>query len=127
MFDKVEVRFWTEALASCLQYLTSLRVKNASSSIGNLVSLFFFTILFSLKILTIFSKVVLTLEQLAQLFHSQRVFLKLVSEVGLRKISLQALSKSFSVSFASFFYLLVTVLSGWLVLILCKFSVTSCL
>lgn len=127
MFDKVEVRFWTEALALCLQYLTSLRVKNASSSIGNLVSLFFFTILFSLKILTIFSKVVLTLEQLAQLFHSQRVFLKLVSEVGLRKISLQALSKSFSVSFASFFYLLVTVLSGWLVLILCKFSVTSCL
>lgn len=127
MFDKVEVRFWTEALASCLQYLTSLRVKNASSSMGNLISLFFFTILFSLKILTIFSKVVLTLEQLAQLFHSQRVFLKLVSEVGLRKISLQALSKSFSVSFASFFYLLVTVLSGWLVLILCKFSVTSCL
>lgn len=129
MFDKVEVRFWTEALASCLQYLTSLRVKNASSSMGNLISLFFFTILFSLKILTIFSKVVLTLEQLAQLFHSQRVFLKLVSEkeVGLRKKSLQALSKSFSVSFASFFYLLVTVLSGWLVLILCKFSVTSCL
>lgn len=73
MFDKVEVRFWTEALASCLQYLTNLRGKNASSSMGNLVSLFFFTTLFSLKILTIFSKVVLTLEQVAQFFHSQRV------------------------------------------------------